>query len=248
MEFVRSAVYLLFLSISVVVYSVPMVVASPFVSRHAIAGIARAWARANLAALRLICKLGFRIEGVENLPSEPSVALCKHQSAWETIALRAILPLEQTWVLKRELLSIPLFGWALALLRPIAIDRSAGRQAVKELLRKGRDALAEGKWVIVFPEGTRVAPGERRPYAIGGALLGARSGVPVVPIAHNAGNFWGRRSLVKHAGTIVLVIGPPISSSGMSPSDINSQAELWIEQTVASLPTATAAERTGSSA
>ena len=162
--------------------------------------------------------------------------MVKHQSAWETIALRALLPPRQTWVLKRELLWIPIFGWALAMARPIAIDRKSGRAAARKLIAEGTDRLERGHCVILFPEGTRVAPGHRGKYHIGGALLAAASGYPVVPIAHNAGVFWARRSIRKYPGTIQVVIGPPIPTEGLSAAQITRRVEQWIEKTVAELP------------
>lgn len=236
MAFLRSVAYLLFLGTSTVFFAVPIVLFAPLLQNGIRSRIARAWARTNLGALRWLCGLDYEVHGVENLPNEAAVVLCNHQSAWETIVLRAILPLEQTWVLKRELLWIPLFGWALARFRPIAIDRASGRQAVKQLLSAGRQALEAGRWVIVFPEGTRVPPGEHRPFAIGGALLAARNKSLIVPIAHNAGVFWARRSLVKFPGKIDLVIGEPISTNGKSPTELNAEVEHWIGSRISALP------------
>jgi 1-acyl-sn-glycerol-3-phosphate acyltransferase len=164
------------------------------------------------------------------------VVLCKHQSTWETIALRALLPPAQTWILKRELLWVPFFGWGLAPFRPIAIDRKSGRRAVRQVLQEGQYWLARGRSIIVFPEGTRVAPGTRKRYGIGGALLAEKSGAPVVAIAHNAGVFWRRRELRKHPGVIDLVIGTPFSPRGLTAAEINRRAEQWIEARVAELP------------
>ena len=192
------------------------------------------WARWQLFMLKHLCGLDYRVEGREHLPMGAAVILAKHQSAWETIAFQQVFP-SQTWVLKRELLWIPLFGWALALLRPIAIDRGAGRQAIEQVIEQGRERLQSGIWVVVFPEGTRVAPGTRRRYGIGGAALAAASGYPVVPVAHNAGSFWPRRGFLKRPGTIRVVIGPVIDSHGRSAEEIRSQAEEWIENTMAGL-------------
>lgn len=162
--------------------------------------------------------------------------MAKHQSAWETIALRCILPGNQAWVLKQELMRIPVFGWALAKARPIAIDRSAGRRAVKELIEQGTNHLRDGRYVMIFPEGTRVAPGSHRRYGLGGALLAEKSGYPVLPIAHNAGVYWSRRSLRKYPGTVHVVIGPIIDSAGRSAKEILHQTETWIEGEVSRLP------------
>jgi 1-acyl-sn-glycerol-3-phosphate acyltransferase len=146
------------------------------------------------------------------------------------------LPRSQAWVLKRELMWIPVFGWALAAVKPIAIDRKAGRKAMKQVVEQGQACLAEGRNVIIFPEGTRTAPGERRRYNAGGALLAAKAEVPVIPIAHNAGVFWARRGLKKHPGTIQVVIGEPIPTEGKHASDIMAEIEAWIEGVQETLP------------
>lgn len=141
----------------------------------------------------------------------------------------------QTWVLKRELMWIPLFGWALTLMKPIAINRGAGRKAVEQVVEQGRERLHEGIWVVIFPEGTRTAPGQRRRYGLGGAVLAEASGYPVVPVAHNAGHFWPRRKAIKQPGTVRVVIGPAIDPRGLTAAEINRRAEAWIESTVARL-------------
>lgn len=236
MIYLRSLLFQFFFVISSLVFAIGILVAHWFKFRRFSEQLAKSWAHANLAALRLICRINLRLHGMDQLPSEPSVVLCKHQSTWETIALRALLPLRQAWVLKHELLRIPFFGWALARLNPIAIDRSAARRAVTKVIREGERHLADGRWVIVFPEGTRVPPGSRRPYAIGGSFLAVRTGYPVVPIAHNAGFFWGPRSFIKYPGTIDLVVGPILNTRGKKAEEINATAEQWIESTVSGLP------------
>jgi 1-acyl-sn-glycerol-3-phosphate acyltransferase len=235
MILLRSLLYQLFLVGSSVMLSIAILLAARTKSAQSVSRLARTWGRLNLDALRVICHLDYRLQGFENLPSETAIVLCKHQSAWETIALRALLPLEQSWILKQELMNVPFFGWAMSCLQPIAIDRSAGRRAVAQVIREGERRLNAGRWVIVFPEGTRVAPGTRHPYAIGGALLAERTGYPVIPIAHNAGNFWGRRRFIKHPGTIDLVVGPILDSRGRKATEINATVEQWIETTVDAL-------------
>lgn len=187
------------------------------------------WAAIMLALARVLCGIHCRVEGREHLPKEPCVILSKHQSAWETMAFQSIFP-PQVQVLKRELLWIPFFGWALALMSPIAINRAKGRAALKELARLGAERLQQGFWVVIYPEGTRVAPGLRRKYQAGGAWLAARTGAQVVPVAHNAGLLWPKNAFLKRAGTITVRIGPAIATQGRKPEDIIGEVEEWIER------------------
>ncbi len=187
------------------------------------------WSRLVIVLARAILGIRWRVEGRAHLPRQPAVILSKHQSAWETMAFQMIFP-PQVHVLKRELLWIPFFGWGLALMSPIAIDRSRGIAALRRIARRGAERLAQGFWVVVFPEGTRVAPGERRAYQLGGAWLAAASGAPVVPVAHNAGLLWRRNAFIKRPGTVTVRIGPAIESAGRDPKAINALAEAWIEK------------------
>ena len=187
------------------------------------------WSRLVLFLSRVIVGIDWKVEGQEHLPARPSVILSKHQSAWETLAFQKIFP-PQVHVLKRELLWIPFFGWGLALMSPIAIDRSRGMTALRRMARRGRERLAQGFWVVVFPEGTRVAPGERRAYHLGGAWLAAASGAPIVPVAHNAGLVWPRNAFLKRPGTVTVRIGPPIDTAHRDPKAVNAMAETWIEE------------------
>ena len=187
------------------------------------------WSRVILFLARIILHIHCRVEGRENLPARPSVILSKHQSAWETLAFQQIFP-PQVHVLKKELLWIPFFGWGLALMSPIAINRSRGAAALRSIARRGRERLEQGFWVVIFPEGTRVAPGERRAYQLGGAWLAAASGAPIVPVAHNAGLVWPRNAFIKRSGTITVRIGPPIDSANRDPKTLIALAETWIEE------------------
>jgi len=187
------------------------------------------WSRLILWLARVILGIEWRVEGRENLPSRPAVILAKHQSAWETLAFQHIFP-PQVHVLKRELLWIPFFGWGLALMSPIAIDRSRGVAALRAIARRGQQRLDQGFWVVVFPEGTRVAPGESRDYQPGGAWLAAASGAPIVPVAHNAGLFWPRNAFLKRPGTVTIRIGPSIDPRNRDPLTINAMAKEWIEE------------------
>ena len=218
---------------STVLFALLAPLTAPFPYRFRYRFITR-WSRFNLWWLAVTCGLRFIVEGAGNLPREPSVVLCRHESMWETLALQTLFA-PQTWLLKKSLLRVPFFGWGLALLRPIAIDRAAGREAIRMLVRDGARCLDDGAWVVVFPEGTRLAPGERRSFQRGGAFLAKRTGRDIVPIAHNSGDFWRRRRFIKHAGTIRLVIGPSIPAGEASPNELNRRAEEWIHAEVASI-------------
>lgn len=234
----RSFIYMVFLSLTTLVIAPALYLLKWVLPFPMLAKLGKLWGRLNLEAVGVICGLKYRIHGWDKLPRENCIVLSKHQSTWETIALRGLLPATNTWVIKRELLWIPFFGWGMAALDPIALDRKAGRQAIKQLLQEGRQSLAAGRWVVIFPEGTRTAPGEHIKYNLGGAMLGEKTGYPILPIAHNAGVFWKRRGLQKYPGVIDLVIGDPILTQGLKAGEINRRVEEWIEGTVASLPQA----------
>lgn len=227
MIFLRSLLFALGMSVSILVFAPLALFTFPLPLARRYAFITQ-WARFNLWWLRLTCRLDFIVEGAERLPPGPAIVFCKHQSAWETLALQRVFP-HQVWLLKRELLWIPLFGWGLALLDPIAIDRKAGRQAITKLVEQGRRHLDAGHWVIIFPEGTRVAPGETGRYGIGGPALAEASAYPIVPVAHNAGSFWPRRGFLKRPGTVRMVIGPTIETRGKRAEEIRDEARTWIE-------------------
>jgi 1-acyl-sn-glycerol-3-phosphate acyltransferase len=186
------------------------------------------WGRFVVWWLEKTCNITYEVEGLENIPSGAAIILSKHQSAFETIVYQKIFPI-QIWLLKRELLFLPLFGWALASLEPIAINRKNRRQAMQDLIEQGIDRLSRGLWVIIYPEGTRVAPEKRERYRVGGALLAEKSGYPVVPVAINSGRFWARNSFIKKPGTIKIVIGPVIDPKGKDYKEINQLVEEWIE-------------------
>jgi 1-acyl-sn-glycerol-3-phosphate acyltransferase len=184
--------------------------------------------------LKQTCRLTYQVEGIENIPSTPAIILSKHQSAWETIVFQKIFP-RQVWLVKRELFWLPVFGWLLASLNPIAIDRKNLRQSMQTIMEQGKQRLAEGSWVVIFPEGTRVAKGEKKRYGVGGAMLAAESGYPVVPVALNSGEFWPPKSFIKDPGTVRVIIGPVIESKGKNNKEINALAKKWIEETVQTL-------------
>jgi len=198
-------------------------------------GIAVTWARFVLWAGRALCGLDVTTEGSENIPDEPSVFLIKHTTAMEVYWQIAALP-PSAWVLKRELLWLPVFGWALGIvMKSIAIDRKAGGPAVRQVIEQGGVFLASGVSVCIFPEGTRMPPGETRRYGVSGAALAKEAGCMVVPVAHNAGDFWPKRGLRKYPGRIRFCIGPPISAAGRPPKETNLIAQAWVESKMAEI-------------
>jgi len=230
---VRSLIFYILLALATIVFVVIGFVILPLDFKLRFRIMSR-WSAFNLWTLKHICSLDHVVEGIENIPEGPAIIMCKHQSAWETLALQIHFP-AQVWILKRELLWIPIYGWGLASMQPIAIDRSSGMRALKQIVNKGRKRLEAGLWVVIFPEGTRTPPGVRRKYQAGGGLLAEKSGYPIVPVAHNAGNFWPKSSLDKQPGTIKMVIGPVINPEGKSAEQITREVEEWIETTVTKL-------------
>lgn len=223
----RSTLYMLLQIIITPLYALIALACFPL-SPHNRYRVTSGWTLIMLFLLRNLCGIRYEILGAENIPKTPSIILSKHQSAWETLAFQKIFP-PQVWVLKKELLLIPFFGWGLAMTSPIAIDRKSGKKALEQIVEQGKERLQQGFWIVIFPEGTRIPPGKRGKYRIGGAWLATHTDVPVVPVAHNAGEFWGRNSFVKHPGTITVSIGKPIDPTGMEAGELNEKVEAWIE-------------------
>ncbi len=227
MAFLRSLFFAIVAVPVTVAYGLLSLLVFPFppFTRHR---IVTSWAHVMLWFVRNVLGIRYRVLGQENIPSEPSVILSKHQSAWETLALQAIFP-PMSFVFKKELLRVPFLGWGLSQLPMIAIDRAAGKDALAQVVEQGTALLAQGFWVVLFPEGTRVAPGASRRYKPGGAWLAQKAGVPVVPVAHNAGEFWRRNAFLKRPGEITVSIGPPIDPTGLEAYEVNERVEQWIE-------------------
>ena len=193
------------------------------------------WAVFNLWWLKICCNVRYQIEGKDNIPGKPCIVMSKHQSAFETLALQQIF-IPQVWVLKKELLQIPIYGWGLASMQPIAINRASTIKSFKQIADQGYERLKKGYWVVIFPEGTRVAPNKKKKYLPGGGMLAKKSGAQVVPIAHNAGRLWPRNSMIKKPGLITIKIGPVIKSENKSAKQITNEVENWIEKAVGELP------------
>ena len=183
----------------------------------------------NLWVLKHLCHIDYRVEGMENIPKdEACIIFSKHQSALETMMVQRIFP-PLTFVVKRELLWLPFFGWGLKSINPIAIDRKAGRKAILQIIDQGIDRLKKGVWIVIFPEGTRSKPGTKLVYKKGGAILASKSEHRVIPVAHTAGEFWPKGFFSRQTGTIVMSIGPAIETKGRTPEEVMREAECWIE-------------------
>ncbi len=232
MIWLRSLVYNIFMVLTAGLLSIPVALGAPFPSgKHFGHWIARQWVRWQFFMLKHMCRLDYRVEGLENIPTQNAITYWKHQSTWETMAQLLIFP-AQSWVLKRELLWLPLVGQAIFALEPIAINRKSGHAAVKQVLELGVQRLNAGLWVAIFPEGTRMPPGTTRRYGLSGALLADKTGKPIVPVAHNAGDFWKRKAFLKYPGTVQVRIGKPVYANGRKPEEVNAEIQEWIEMQI----------------
>ena len=229
MRFLRSLLLLIFLVVYTIPYAIACFIAFPFMRAERRYWMAAGWCASTLAVVRRLNSIDYRIEGFENLPNGPAVLLSKHQSAWETVAFPALMPRPLCYVFKRELLYVPFFGWALGLLKMVHINRKDGKYAFESVIKQGKARMEEGAWVIMFPEGTRTRTGTQGKYKTGGARFAVATGAPVVPIAHNAGRVWPRNSFLKYAGIVTVSIGKPIETKGLTPDEVNTRVETWIE-------------------
>jgi len=231
----RSLAFWIVFPLSIVLFATLLLFTFPFPLSTRWA-LLQHWVKFILWWLNLSCRLKHEVQGLEHVSDGPAIVFAKHQSTWETIALQSIFPL-QVWVAKRELMWLPFFGWGLALMKCIAIKRGTGRAAIKQLVQQGKARLDEGIWIVIFPEGTRIPPGQKGQYRIGGAILAQKTGYPIIPVAHNAGEYWPRRSFIKHPGIIQVRVGAPISTTGKSAQQILDEASGWIEDRMAEITT-----------
>ncbi len=234
MLFLRSLFFYIGQIISIILFVPLGVIAFPlkFETRY---HMVCQWTAFNLFWLRICCGVRYKVKGLDNIPDKACIVMCNHQSAFETLALQLIF-VPQVWILKRELLMIPIYGWGLAAMQPIAIDRGSAIKSFRQIVTQGCQKLEQNRWVIIFPEGTRVAPDEKGKYLPGGGLLAEKSGAQIIPVAHNAGYLWPRNSMIKKPGEVSIVIGPAIDSGGKTAKQITKEVETWIEDTVESLP------------
>jgi 1-acyl-sn-glycerol-3-phosphate acyltransferase len=226
---IKSFLTLLYLVLFTVPYATFCFISFPFLNAQRRYWIAAGWCRVTLHVLRVLNGIRYRIEGMDNLPDGPAVLLVKHQSAWETLALPGLMPRPLCFVFKKELVYVPFFGWALGMLKMIKIDRKQGGAAFASVLKQGQARLADGSWVIMFPEGTRIPVGRRGKYKSGGTRFAIGAQTPIVPIAHNAGHLWPRGSWLKYPGLVTVSIGKPIPTVGRSLDEVNRDVETWIE-------------------
>ena len=238
MNLIRSVIFAVLQTVLTIFFSIVALFSFPF-SAHARYRLITRYNHLVIWLARWVLGIQYVVRGAENLPMHPAIILAKHQSAWETVAFLCLFP-PVSPVIKQELLKVPFFGWGFRLLNPIAIDRSSGREALKQIVRQGREKLAAGFWVLVFPEGTRVAPGVKGKYGIGGSWLAAETATPIVPVAHNAGEVWPKNAFIKRPGTVTIRIGPVISADGKSAADLTREVEAWVEDEMTRLPPAAA--------
>jgi 1-acyl-sn-glycerol-3-phosphate acyltransferase len=229
----RSVLFTLYQGFVTPVYAV-LVVALFWLPRVPRYRFITGWCALNLWGARRICGIDSRVIGTEHIPPTPCVVACKHSSTWETLFMSRLLP-PLAYVAKKELLAVPFFGWGFSLASPITIDRSAGRDAMIQMAEQGRARFAQGFWIAVYPEGTRTRAGTRARYKTGAARLAIALGVPVLPIAHNAGWLWPKGRGGKRPGTVTMSIGAPIDSTSKDPDALTAEIERWIETEVARL-------------
>jgi 1-acyl-sn-glycerol-3-phosphate acyltransferase len=232
MSLIRSILHLLWMAVTVVPWAVFAIVASVFVSSERMYWICAGWLKAAVWGGQAILGIRNRITGFENLPTgatDPAVLLVKHQSTWETFVMPAIMPHPLAFVFKKELLYVPFFGWAMARMDMIHIDRSQRARAFAKVVAQGKRLLGQGTWVIMFPEGTRMERGQQGEYKAGGARLAIQTGAPVIPIAVTSAKCWPRKAFVKRPGIVDVSIGKPIASAGKKPEELTREVEAWIE-------------------
>lgn len=231
---IRTFFFYLLLSSSSFFWCILCVFVAPFLPfRARYRFVIQTWCRCATWLAKVVVGIRYEVRGLDNIPQQPCVILAKHQSTWETFFLSAFFePLSQ--VVKRELLYVPFFGWAMAMLKPIAIDRSNPKAALKQLAKQGAERIEQGAWVLIFPEGTRIPPGQIGKFSRGGAALAVNAGLPVLPIAHNAGEFWPKQGWAKFPGTVQVVIGPLMHAEGEGPraiAELNERAYAWVAET-----------------
>jgi len=229
----RSLIFWLIFFVSTVLLAFPVIIASFFSYRITMV-IVMFWVNLNLKSLEIFCRLFFKVEGEEHVPNDPFIIFAKHQSTWETLFLQRRFP-GILYVAKRELTRIPFFGWALSTMKYVMIDRGGGRKAINQMIEQYTDRKSRNLSLVVFPEGTRKPVGAEPDYKIGGAVVAVETGTPVLPVAHNAGEFWPRHSFIKWPGQVSFAFGPVIHVEGKTPDQVRNEARDWIEHKMESI-------------
>jgi 1-acyl-sn-glycerol-3-phosphate acyltransferase len=226
--FLRSLAFMLIIIVVTIVWACVCLPAAPLPYNQRYYVTSR-WNVFVIWLAKSLCGIQYQIKGWENLPDAPAILLCKHQSAWETIFLLCKMPRPLVFVFKKELIYVPFFGWALGLLRMIPIDRNKAKDAFASVVEHGRKRLADGQWIIMFPEGTRIPVGKKGQYKGGGTLLAVETNTVVIPIAQNSGECWPKNSFIKKPGLVTVSIGKPLSPEGMTRTELMQKVENWIE-------------------
>ena len=232
MNLIRSVLHMLWMALTVIPWATAVVLVAPFVSKARVYRLCRGWLALTMHAGGWILGIKNRVSGMEHLPTgagDGAVLLVKHQSTWEAFCMPPLMPRPLAYVFKRELLSIPFYGWAIGRMDMIHIDREHRTEALRKVTEQGRRLLGQGVWVIMFPEGTRIPRGEKGAYQSSGARLAIDCGVPVVPIAVTSARCWPRKAFVKKPGIVDISIGPPIATTGRKAHEVMREVETWIE-------------------
>jgi len=232
MAFVRSVLHMLWMAVTVVPWALAVLIAAPFLNSTQIYWMCAGWLKVAVRGGEFILGIRNRVSGMENLPSgdqDPAILLLKHQSTWETFCMPTLMPHPLAYVFKKELLYVPFFGWAMARMDMIHIDRSKRAQAFSKVVAQGKRLLGQGTWVIMFPEGTRIERGSKGQYKSGGTRLAIETGAPVIPIAVTSAKCWPRKAFIKRPGVVDFSIGKPIPSQGRQPDELMREVEAWIE-------------------
>jgi 1-acyl-sn-glycerol-3-phosphate acyltransferase len=232
MSLIRSILHMLWMLVTVVPWGIIMLVASVRVRGKPLWWMAVRWLGWAVGGARVILGIQIRVTGMDNLPqgdTTPAILLVKHQSTLETFLMPTLMPHPLAYVFKKELLYVPFFGWAMGRLDMIHIDRSQNARAFNKVVAQGRKLLAQGIWIIMFPEGTRIARGKKGVYKSGGTRLAIETGAPVIPVAVSSAKCWPRKAFIKHPGVVDVSIGKPIPSVGREPAELMREVEAWIE-------------------
>jgi 1-acyl-sn-glycerol-3-phosphate acyltransferase len=232
MNFIRSVLHMLWMAITVVPWAIVVIVASLFISPTRMYWWCAGWLRVAVRGGEILLGIENRVHGMENLPkgqTDAAILLLKHQSTWETFCMPTLMPHPLAYVFKKELLYVPFFGWSMARMDMIHIDRSKRAEAFNKVVEQGKRLMAQGTWVIMFPEGTRIPRGQKGTYKTGGTRLAVETGAPVIPIAVTSAKCWPRKAFVKKPGVVDFSIGKPIPSQGRTPEDLMQEVETWIE-------------------